>query len=117
MKRLEKFKNAILYVSDLIIFLLIAVWVIACIFTAICAVYDLTVNGSSETMGHFTAIVGLPFGAGLVVYSARCAITHFFKNKNGEVPNPDFADDVTFNTCNETFDTEEVVINDIGNNY
>ena len=117
MNGLKKFKNAILYVSDLIVFLLIVVWIIACIFTGICAVYDLRVNGSSESLSYFAATVALPFSAGLVIYSARCAITHFFNNKNGKVPDPDFVDDVTFNTCNETFDTEEVVINDIGNNY
>lgn len=119
MNRLNKFKKAILYVSDLIIFLLIAVWIIACIFTAICAVYDLVSNGSAETMSHFAAIVGLPFSAGLVIYSARCAITHYFNNKNGKVPDPDFIDESEFETNEEQryeLETEENTY-DIGNNY
>lgn len=101
MNRLKKFKKAILYVSDLIVFLLIAVWVVACIFTAIMSVYDLTVNGSAETISQFAVIVGLPFSAGLVIYSARCAITHFFNNKNGKVPDPDFIDESEFETDEE----------------
>lgn len=96
MNRLNKFKKAILYVSDLIVFLLIAVWVVACIFTAIMSVYDLVVNSSAETISQFAVIVGLPFSAGLVIYSARCAITHFFNNKNGKVPDPDFVDESEF---------------------
>lgn len=109
MNSLRKFKNAILYVSDLIIFLLIAVWVVACIFTAIMSVYDLTVNGSAETISQFAIIVGLPFGAGLVIYSARCAITHYFNNKNGQTPDPDFIDESEFEISEERYEipTEE----------
>ena len=95
--------------SDLIVFLLIAVWIIACLFTAVCAVYDLRVNGSAETMSHFAAIVALPFSAGLVIYSARCAITHFFNNKNGKVPDPDFVDESEFeiNKDDYNYETED----------
>lgn len=106
MKSLEKFKKALLYISDLIIFLLIGVWVISAIFTAICAVYDLISNHSPEGLTQFVIIIGLPFTTGLVIYSLRCAITHFFANKNGKAPDPDFTPEEEFEIADDSMCSE-----------
>lgn len=94
--KLEGIKKALIWISDVIIFIFIAIWVIACIFVGILAVYDLMANKSSEGIVQFVALVSIPFSAGITLYLARCTITHFFANKNGKTPDPDFIDESEF---------------------
>lgn len=94
--KLDSIKKALIWISDVIIFIFIAIWVIACIFVGILAVYDLMVNRSSEGIVQFVALVSIPFSAGITLYLARCTITHFFANKNGKTPDPDFIDESEF---------------------
>lgn len=94
--KLEGVKKALIWISDVIIFIFIAIWVIACIFVGILAVYDLMANKSSEGIVQFVALVSIPFSAGITLYLARCTITHFFANKNGKTPDPDFIDESEF---------------------
>jgi len=106
-KKLENIKKALIWISDVIIFIFIAIWAIACIFVAILAVYDLVSNQSSEGIVQFVTLVSVPFSAGITLYLARCTITHFFANKNGKTPDPDFIEESEFEDKNSEADFSE----------
>ncbi len=106
--KFDKIKKALIWISDVIIFIFIAIWALSCVFVGILAVYDLKVNGSSEGISQFVTLVGIPFSAGITLYLARCTITHFFSNKNGKTPDPDFIEESEFVDNTSNVDLSEI---------
>lgn len=97
----KKISNAILYLSDLYVVVMVISWILGIILTSICAVYDLVVNQGTSIFSELTMLIGLPTTAGGAIWLIRCCIQHN-KGVNPDFPNYD-DNETTTNSGGEVY--------------
>ena len=86
----QQLPKAIVYLSDVFIFLMVATWIFYIVNGTLAGWYELVVVQSSSIFTDLKDACTIPLTAGGVVWLIRCAANHFNAGKNGKKLKYDF---------------------------
>ena len=106
----KKLSHAIMYLSDLFVFLMVAAWIYVLVILSFAALYSMFKNGDTSIFTLLQEAAVLPLSVGGAIWLIRCAINHHNATRRGEHADYDFPNLEEDGTVTET--EKESVSND-----
>jgi len=86
----DSLKDAIMYLSDLFVFLMVFTWMYYILMSSPAAYIELLKYGSSDIFKELATVCTIPLTAGGVLWLIRVCVTHMNAQKKGKKCTPDF---------------------------
>lgn len=86
----KKLSHAIMYLSDLFVFLMVAAWIYVLVILSFAALYSMFKIGDTAIFTLLQEAAVLPLSVGGAIWLIRCAINHHNATRRGEHANYDF---------------------------
>ena len=86
----KKLSHAIMYLSDLFVFLMVAAWIYVLVILSFAALYSMFKIGDTAIFTLLQEAAVLPLSVGGAIWLIRCAINHHNATRRGEHADYDF---------------------------